>query len=668
MARLRAGPRAGDGGVVSEHPLTSAGPGDTIDHGVAEEIIGYLTAPAPRSFFLFAGAGSGKTHTLKEVIVRLTGRHSTHPVGKAFAERLQRSGQQLAVITYTRAAAGEIERRVDSNPLVAVSTIHSFCWRLIEGFDEDIRVLIREDLTKKLDELEADPPKPSNRTKRSLDERRTEWQQNIKKTQTELAGLSAIQRFTYSPDSERFGRGALNHAQVLDVTARLLNRLTMRRLVADRFPIIFIDESQDTFKRMLDPLLDLEKDTSVRLGLLGDHRQRIYLDGEPSLVEKIPAHWARPMLRLNRRCPKRVVQLINRVWMGQLDGRTEETHGGEQVALSRAPNGCVRLYLGDHNHTDKPGAEGACATDMVEQAADPGWGVLGQFQRLVLEHQLAANRGGFGLLYKALMAYDPNGAKSGDISALGVLEKVLLPLYRSVDTDGRLDAWQELDALRPHSPLLARDRMAQRTAQEQRADFAQARQGARALRALWEKSGTSLAELLRCASASGLLALDHRLLDALSPADDEEEDASGRSKELTAVLDRPWSEYAAWRRYLDGESTQQTHQGVKGLEYERVLAVLDDTDAGGNLFAYDRVFGGAGLTKTDKDNLKNSKETSIDRTIRLLYVACSRAKRSLALVLWTSDPSAVKESMLERGWFSSDEIRLVVDVLHAPGG
>lgn len=646
---------------------TPAELGDAIDDHVVEEIIGYLTAPTPRSFFLFAGAGSGKTHTLKEVLVRLTGRHDTHAVGKAFAERLQRNGQQLAVITYTRAAAGEIERRVDSNPLVAVSTIHSFCWRLIEGFDADIRVLLREDLSQKLAGLEAEEPKPDKRKKQPLAERQEEWRKNVEKTTQDLAELDDVRRFTYSPDSERFGRGALNHAQVLHVTARLLERPTMQRLVAGRFPILFIDESQDTFKRMLGPLLELERKTSIRLGLLGDHRQRIYLDGEPSLLAMIPDDWARPVLRLNRRCPKRVVQLINRVWMDESDGRTEKPHGGEQGALSHAPNGCVRLYLGDHTHPDKPGAEEACAGDMARQAGDPGWGEGGRFERLVLEHQLAANRGGFGPLYEALAEYDKEGAKSGDISVLGVLENVLLPLYLSVDTEGRLDVWQELDALRPHSPLLARDRMAQRTAEEQRADFTQARQGARALRTLWDAPSTTLADLLRSARDTGLLALDDRLLDALSPPNDEES-MSGRSKKLTAILDRPWSEYAAWRRYLAGEGAQQTHQGVKGLEYERVLAVLDDAGAGGNLFAYDRVFGATGLSKSDKENIEKGRETSIDRTIRLLYVACSRAERSLALVLWTSNANAVKDAMLKRGWFNADEIRFVADVLRAPGG
>ncbi len=42
------------------------------DAGVVEEICGYLTEDPPRSYFLFAGAGSGKTRTLVEVLRRMT--------------------------------------------------------------------------------------------------------------------------------------------------------------------------------------------------------------------------------------------------------------------------------------------------------------------------------------------------------------------------------------------------------------------------------------------------------------------------------------------------------------------------------------------------------------------------------------------------------------------
>lgn len=43
------------------------------DAGVVDEIVGYVTSTPPRSFFLFAGAGSGKTRTLVAVLRKVTG-------------------------------------------------------------------------------------------------------------------------------------------------------------------------------------------------------------------------------------------------------------------------------------------------------------------------------------------------------------------------------------------------------------------------------------------------------------------------------------------------------------------------------------------------------------------------------------------------------------------
>ena len=100
------------------------------DAGVVEEICGYLTEQPPRSYFLFAGAGSGKTRTLVEVLRRLTG-VIEHGKGEQLARRLRMYGRSIRVVTYTKNAVSVINGRLGDNGLVCVSTIHSFCWELI---------------------------------------------------------------------------------------------------------------------------------------------------------------------------------------------------------------------------------------------------------------------------------------------------------------------------------------------------------------------------------------------------------------------------------------------------------------------------------------------------------------------------------------------------------
>ena len=90
-----------------------------------------------------------------------------------------------------------------------------------------------------------------------------------------------------------------------------------------------------------------------------------------------------------------------------------------------------------------------------------------------------------------------------------------------------------------------------------------------------------------------------------------------------------------------------------------VMVVMDDALAGGFLISYDKIFGGVELSKRDRENVQLGKETTIDRTLRLLYVTCSRAQESLALVLWSSDPIAALARIEESHWFAKGEFEAI---------
>lgn len=119
-------------------------PSNFDDH-VDDEIAACLDLENPRSFFLFAGAGSGKTRSLVSALTKL--RSTVGP-------QIRLHDQRIGVITYTNAACDEIKRRLDYDPLVEVSTIHSFVWSLIKGFDNDIRAWLRVALQADIQELE----------------------------------------------------------------------------------------------------------------------------------------------------------------------------------------------------------------------------------------------------------------------------------------------------------------------------------------------------------------------------------------------------------------------------------------------------------------------------------------------------------------------------------
>src|SRR3990172_11089595 len=103
-----------------------------------------LDLNSPKSFFLYAGAGSGKTMALIEAMIMLR---------EKFGEVFRFTPRKIAVITYTNAACDVIKHRIDYDPIFIVSTIHSFAWRLIQSYQKDIREWLKQNLEKEITEL-----------------------------------------------------------------------------------------------------------------------------------------------------------------------------------------------------------------------------------------------------------------------------------------------------------------------------------------------------------------------------------------------------------------------------------------------------------------------------------------------------------------------------------
>ena len=128
---------------------------DHFDAAADAEIASCLNLDEPKSFFLFAGAGSGKTRSLIDAIKHVRG---------TYARRLAITRQKIGVITYTNAACDEILRRLDYDSRVVVSTIHSFAWSLISGYNTDIRTYLKVSLARRIAELTEEIAKARNTT------------------------------------------------------------------------------------------------------------------------------------------------------------------------------------------------------------------------------------------------------------------------------------------------------------------------------------------------------------------------------------------------------------------------------------------------------------------------------------------------------------------------
>jgi DNA helicase II / ATP-dependent DNA helicase PcrA len=88
------------------------------------------------------------------------------------------------------------------------------------------------------------------------------------------------------------------------------------------------------------------------------------------------------------------------------------------------------------------------------------------------------------------------------------------------------------------------------------------------------------------------------------------------------------------------------------------MVLMDDEEARGFLFGYDKLLGARAPSAADIKNAQEGKETSIDRTRRLFYVTCSRARSSLALVAYSPGPTTIQAHVVANEWFSADEVLL----------
>lgn len=605
-------------------------PDDIVDAHVDAEIAACLNLESPRSFFLFAGAGSGKTRSLVEALLHIR---------RTYGSQLRLKGQRVAVITYTNAACDEITRRIDFDPVIVVRTIHSFAWSVIEGFNKDIREWLRSELELDIRELRAAEAKGRAGTKASA----TRLSQITSKT-ARLQKLNTVKKFTYNPNGDNRSRDSLNHSEVIRLVSHFIqNKPVMQDILANGYPIILVDESQDTNKHLVDALFVLQQahSSGFLVGLLGDMMQRIYSDGKEGLGTDLPVGWATPKKKLNHRSPKRIISLINKI-------RANVDHQSQQARADSA-EGHVRMFVVRADTVDKPAAERVVAQNMAELTGDSEWNKPEGSKRLILEHRMAARRMGFLEMFAPLYDTDDfgTGLLDGTLSITRFFSHVVLPLVRQKD-----DKFAVTKIIRAVSPLLTVEKL--RESEDQPKLLREVQSHLETLFNLWKDGADpSFAAILENVATSGLLPIPDSLqLSVFRNSNSivmQEEDGSDsfaeRAKAIDAFLATPFSQIEPYAAYVGGTAPFGTHQGVKGLEFPRVMVIMDDTEARGFLFKYEKLFGAA-------------EDTSTASTRRLFYVTCSRAQKSLALVAYSNDPEKVRQYVLKEGWFSPNEVQV----------
>ncbi len=610
--------------------------------GTDREIYEYLNLDNPKSFLLFAGAGSGKTRSLVNVLQEIREKN---------LDRLIQSGQRVGVITYTNAACDEIQHRLSYDPLFHVSTIHSFVWELIESFTEDLKVWLKEKLIADIDGL-------SLKISKARDINGKTAQQNIRKRESKsrrLDELSLVRKFSYSPTSNKVERGTVSHEEVIQITATLLNESELlQNILTNRYPILLIDESQDTRKELMEAFIRTQtlNRTKFSLGLFGDLMQRIYSGGKDDLEDELPEDWKTPSKIVNYRSPKRIVSLINNI-RNEVDGKKQEPKDG-------AIQGVVRLFIVDSVSANKTEVENLVRYKMSSVSDDSQWMEPSQTKVLTLEHAMAANRGSFDRFYMPLSKVDylKDSLLNGTNVSLRFLSNQFLPLVNAIKAK---NDFLIANIIKKYSGVISSNNV--QFCVDPLSTLKEIDDSVNSVAAKVVDGEPSIIEVLKLVDKNSLLdipdTLKALLVDVDTSSTDGEVEASETSLAWEIALNAPLSHLNNYSLYINEKLGFGTHQGVKGLEFDRVVAIMDDEDSNGFLFKYEKLFGAKELSSTDIKNQAEGRDWVVSRTRRLFYVICSRAQKSLAVVAYTQEPEAVRNKSLVSGWFTEDEIEMM---------
>ncbi|RWU07297.1 ATP-dependent helicase [Pseudodesulfovibrio sp. S3] len=593
---------------------------------------------------MVAGAGSGKTTSLIKALQHIK---------NAFGGSLRKNGQKVACITYTEVATQEIWKDVGNDPLFHVSTIHSFLWELVRPFQSDIKKWVENKVGLDIDELTEKQANYGPKVQQKTKDKDSEKIEHYKA----LCGvIGSIDQFDYGTGSD-YANGILGHSDIIKLVPEIMLGSTLfRNIVARKYPFFFVDESQDTFEVFVEALraIFIQESKNFCLGFFGDPMQKIYATGVGDIRQENT--WEKVTKPENFRSPDSVLSVINNIRadvgdLVQIPGK-EQADGTAQLVILPADEN-RGAYLQQVREW------------LAQEGNDPLWTQdteESDVKILVLVHRMAAKRLDFANLYAAFNDRTPESFSIGFTEdshwSLRPFRDYLLPLVAAF-TDG--DNFSVMQLLRQKCPLLSKAKFEK--APNKPELLAAIKENVSSLAQLLLDDKATVSDVLKYADDNNLVDLDDRF--ALVPIGGEfspeelEKDKAALANYYNCQAKELWG----YHRYINEESPYDTHQGIKGAEFERVLVVLDEEEGSAHkLFSYEKLLGIKELTATDKNNLANGIDSSIDRTRRLFYVCCSRALKDLVVVLFTQDVESAVEKVKGARLFSAEAVFTAADI------
>jgi len=534
------------------------------------------------SFILDAGAGSGKTWSLVE---------SLKYVITKYEDTFIKNNQKIVCITYTNVAKDEILERIENNELVVVNTIHDFLWSCITQFKNELKIALLDIIDDKISKIDEKLEKAKSKTTKT-------YLGNIEKKEkleSDRSQLLSTTNTTQYKNYISYKNNIISHDEIIELSQKIFLRYpVIKKLITDKYPVIFVDEYQDTFLDVVNILLnELHPMGKVLFGFFGDKMQKIYDKG----IGEISSSYGLKSITKpeNYRCSVNVVNLLNKI----RDDIQQIPSGINQEVM-----GSCTFYQSEIEGFDFNAFISSELNDVFDLN-----GNMNDLKVLYLTHRLISKENGYEELYELVNLYGREDAltkKDKDrcpfITFLYEIEEVV-DYYQSGNIQSLLKKLSyELNNFE--------DKRGLKTILDT---------------LMIKRRSENIKDIIEYVAQNRLLQISEQM----SSFDLDIE----KNKEYhDSLMDLNYRFIIDANSVADKKTPYSTKHGTKGAEFKNVLVVIDDN--AWNHYSFDKYF---------SDDMTN--ENKYNRTKNLFYVVCSRAENNLAILSLSSISESSKSKV-----------------------
>ena len=465
-----------------------------------------------KNFRVEAGAGSGKTYSLNKVIEWIQDNKWNE---------YRRKNQNVVCITYTNAAVDVIAERLANDSFILPSTIHSFAWNAIKQYQSFLLKIIEEN-------------------------------ENLHPKEGDFSAITQVQ-YNLGHRYQENGIMYLFHDDVITLFSTLLDNIKFRRIFSDRFPLILIDEYQDSFRPIMDKFIEyfIDKGIGPQFGFFGDAWQTIYQSNKAcGLIEHENIIEIKKVS--NFRSASKIVGLLNDIRPELPQLSAIDDFEGEVLVIT------CDDYVGERR-TDR-NFNGDLPADVLknrlmnltEHIKKNHISDKESLKILMITHKVLASQQG----YEKLLDILDNGLRDKEDIFLQFFMEMVEPIFKALETSDMQLLFDTLKVKR--YPITKKyEKVKWKTLQEQ----------------LRNVRAKKTIDLLKVVIESELIPVSQNIL-AYYDMYFSAPDVCYSNTTIKDFLDLEYEQFLSAINFLHPEAEFSTEHGVKGEEYDNVVFVI----------------------------------------------------------------------------------------------